>query len=230
MTEFARPDMLVDCDWLQGRLEAPGLRIVDCDVRDAYRRAHIPGAVSPTDNRFKDPDSPVFVMQPQQFAAAMAELGISDDTEVVAYDASGSLNSGRFWWALAYYGHTNVHILDGGWNLWLKQGRAVSMEVPKVQAGPFTPRPDESLRVSAEYIMEALARPDVVIWDVRTLGEYEGTASRGNKRTGHMPGAVHLEWTNNLQDDDMRCFKPPQDLREMLEARGITPEKEIITV
>jgi thiosulfate/3-mercaptopyruvate sulfurtransferase len=230
MNEFARPEMLVDCAWLEAHMSNANLRIVDCDTRDAYRRAHIPGAVCPRDNRFKNPDSSVFVMEPEQFAAAMAELGIGDETEVVAYDASGTLNSGRFWWALTYYGHDKVRILNGGWNLWLKEGRPISLAEPKVEARKFTPRPNEDIRATAEYVMEAMSRPDVVIWDVRTEGEWNGTASRGNKRQGHIPGAVHLEWTNNLTPDDVRSLKAPDELREMLSEQGITPEKEVITV
>lgn len=230
MSEFARPEMLVDGAWLAANVGDANLRIVDCDVRDAYRRAHIPGAVSPRDNRFKNPDSSVFVMEPEQFASAMAEIGVGDGSDVVAYDASGSLNAGRFWWAMTYYGHGKVHVLNGGWNLWLKEGRPVTIAEAKVEPAVFTPRPDESIRATAEYIMEAMSRPDVVIWDVRSDGEWEGTNNRGNKRGGHIPGAVHLEWTNNLTPDDVRCLKSPDELREMLSAQGITPEKEIITV
>ena len=227
---YARPEMLVDGDWLQAHLSDPNLRIVDCDLPDAHRRAHIPGAVVPKDNRFKDPDNPKFVMQPAQFAAAMAELGIGDETQVIAYDASGSLNAGRFWWCLAYYGNSNVRVLNGGWNLWLKQGRPMTMAEAKFSAGPFTPRADESMRASAEHIMSILERPDVVVLDVRSDGEWEGTNSRGNKRAGRMPGAVHIEWTNNMTPDDERCFKSPADLKAMLEAVGVTPDKEIVTV
>ena len=55
----------------------------------------------------------------------MAELGIGNDTEVIGYDASGGLYATRLWWCLAYYGHTRVRVLNGGWGLWLKEGRPV---------------------------------------------------------------------------------------------------------
>ena len=44
---YARPDLLVDTEWLDQHLDDPNLRIVDMDVPDAYRRAHIPGALNP---------------------------------------------------------------------------------------------------------------------------------------------------------------------------------------
>lgn len=230
MTGYARPELLVESDWLQSHLGDPGLRIVDCDSRDAYRRAHIPGAVCPQDNRFKNPQSPVYVMEPEQFAAAMSELGIGDDTEVILYDASGSLNAGRMWWCLAYYGHTKARVLNGGWNRWLKEGRPVTMAEVRPPAASFTPRPDESQIARLDYLLAALSRPDVIVLDVRSDGEWEGTNSRGNKRAGHIPGAVHIEWTNNVRADDERCFKSAEELKEMLEAAGVTPDKEVITV
>ena len=62
--------------------------------------------------------------------AVMEEMGIGDDTLVVAYDNSGSLYSTRFWWVLSYYGHTNVKVLDGGWKKWVDEGRPLSIDRP----------------------------------------------------------------------------------------------------
>lgn len=230
MTDYAHPEMLVDGDWLQAHLDDPNLRIVDCDPPDAYRRVHIPGAVNPTDNFFKNPDDRHFIMTPAQFAAEMARLGIDDDTEVVAYDA-GSTTAGRLGWCLNYYGHSKVRVLDGGWNLWLNQGRPLTMAEPKLAAdSSFTPRANDSMYATAEYIMSNRERQDVVVLDVRSDGEWDGSNTRGNKRSGHIPGAVHLEWINNLTADDERRYKSADELREMYAACGITPDKEIITL
>jgi thiosulfate/3-mercaptopyruvate sulfurtransferase len=203
---------------------------VDCDPPDAYRRVHIPGAVNPKDNFLKNPDDRRFIMTPEQFAAEMQRLGIGDGTDVVAYDA-GSTTAGRLWWCLNYYGHTRVRVLNGGWNLWLKQGRPVTMAIADATAsGPFTPRAEASLYATAEQIMAELEDPNVVVLDVRTDGEWDGTNTRGNKRTGHIPGAVHLEWVNNLTADDEKRWKSADELREMYAACGITPDKQIVTV
>jgi thiosulfate/3-mercaptopyruvate sulfurtransferase len=186
--------------------------------------------VNPKDNFLKNPDDRRFIMTPEQFAAEMARLGIGDDTDVVAYDAGGT-TAGRLWWCLNYYGHTRVRVLNGGWNTWLKQGRPVTMAEPRVQApGPFTPKVNESIYATAEYIMANLEKPGVVVLDVRSDGEWEGTNTRGNKRQGHMPGAVHLEWTHNLTPDDEKRWKSAEDLKSMFDAAGVTPDKEVITV
>lgn len=231
MADYARPDQLVDGAWLQAHLNDPNLRIVDCDVRDAYRRAHIPGAVCPADNYFKNPDDRRFIMQPAQFAQAMADLGIGDDTEVVTYDQA-STTAARLWWCLNYYGHAKVRVLNGGINQWLAEGRPVTIATTSPKASqPFTPKPaNDSIYATAEYIMGRLEKPGFVVLDVRSDGEWNGTNTRGNKRQGHMPGAVHLEWTNNLAADDLKRWKSADDLKAMFEAAGVTPDKEVVTV
>jgi thiosulfate/3-mercaptopyruvate sulfurtransferase len=231
MPDYARSDLLVDGGWLQEHLDDPNLRVVDCDVPDAYRRVHVPGAVNPKDNFFKDPDANRrFVMTPEQFQAEMARLGIGDETLVIAYDAGGT-TAGRLWWCLNYYGHSNVRVLNGGWNQWLSEGRPLTMAEPKPgPPGAFTPRTESSLLADAEHIIAVLDRPDVVVLDVRSDGEWDGTNMRGNKRQGHMPGAVHIEWTHNLTPDELRRFKSSEELKSMFESAGVTPDREVITV
>jgi thiosulfate/3-mercaptopyruvate sulfurtransferase len=229
MPDYARSDILVDGDWLHSKLNDPRIRIVDCDNRDAYRRAHIPGAAGVRDNYFKNPKDRRFILEPDQFAKEMSRLGIGDDTFVVAYDAFGTLYASRLWWCLNYYGHRDVRILNGGWNQWFLDGRPASIEEPHYGPATFTPRPDESFRASAEYVMESLNRPDVVILDVRSDEEWEARNDRGNKRAGHIPGAVHIEWLNNVTEDLVQSLKTADQLRSMFEAAGVSPDREIVT-
>ena len=70
---------------------------------------------------------------------------------------------------------------------------------------------------------------NVVFLDVRSDGEWDGTNSRGNSRSGRVPGSVHVEWLNFITDDKYHTIKSPSELRNILEAVGVTPEKEVIT-
>jgi thiosulfate/3-mercaptopyruvate sulfurtransferase len=134
------------------------------------------------------------------------------------------------WWCLRYYGHSRVRVLEGGWGLWLQQGRPVTMLVPDVTSATFMPRPDESLLATGDYVLAALSRPDVVIVDVRSDAEWTGEEARTNPRPGHIPGSVHLEWSNSIKQDGERRFKTEPELREMFASCGITPDKEVITL
>jgi thiosulfate/3-mercaptopyruvate sulfurtransferase len=230
VAEYGNPEMLVDGDWLEARLGDANLRIVDCDGAAAYRRAHIPGAVFSDKHPYKSAANHRVVMEPDEFAEAMSALGIGNDTEVVAYDSNGAVSSGRLWWCLNYFGHKRVRVLNGGWARWLVDGRPITMAESKPAASKFTPRVDESVLATSEYVLAAMSRPDVVILDVRSDGEWDGSEARGNPRGGHIPGAVHLENKLSMSADAAEAFKDPEALRQLFESCGITPDKEVITL
>ena len=225
---FAHPEYLVDVAWLDAHKSDANLAIVDTDVEPAYNRGHIPGAVLVPDNFEKDPDSGRrLIMNPQQFTAMCQNLGIGDDTLVIAYDNSQSLTAARLWWALNYYGHPNVKVLDGGWRRWISEGGTVSFDRPNPDTSvKFTPSTDDSIMVKVDELKAACSLEDAVLWDVRSDGEYSGAESRGNQRAGHLPGSVHLEWFN-VVDRDTHRLKPPEEIRRILNEKGITPDKAV---
>jgi thiosulfate/3-mercaptopyruvate sulfurtransferase len=77
-----------------------------------------------------------------------------------------------------------------------------------------------------DELKEKHANPDVVVWDVRSDGEWDGSGDRGNKHQGHVPGAVHLEWFHVI-DRETHRFKPPEEIRRILTENGITPDKTV---
>ncbi len=235
MTQSVNSDLLAETDWLTEHLDDPNIVIVDCDTLESYQRAHLPNAIClthpvlPEPKRYlKDPDNPTFILPPDKFAGVMSDLGIGDDSYVIAYDASRSLYSSRLWWCLNYYGHRGVKVLNGGWRKWLHAGRPISDIEHKPKSGAiFTPRPNPDIYASAESIMADMQRSDISLLDVRSDGEWTGENNRGNARGGHMPGAAHLEWVNYV--DDQGVFKSPDELAGMLSERGVIPDKEVIT-
>jgi thiosulfate/3-mercaptopyruvate sulfurtransferase len=227
---YARPELLVDAEWVDTHQKDPNVVIVDTDVEAGYLRGHIPGAALVPDNYEKDPDTGrVHIMSPGEFAAMCQGLGIGDDTLVIAYDNNQSLYAARLWWALNYYGHTNVKVLNGGWRSWVKESRAISFDRPRPPAKvKFTPRVNDSVMVKADELKANCSLDDVVVWDVRSDGEYDGSNSRGNQRVGHVPGAAHLEWFN-VMDRETQRFRPAGEIRRMLTEKGITPDKRVYT-
>ena len=226
---YTRPELLVDAAWVDAHKGDANVVIVDCEVEVAYARGHIPGAVFLPDNRVKVPDSgQVLLMEPEQFKAMCEGVGIGDDTLVITYDHSRSLSASRVWWALNTYGHTNVKVLNGGWRAWIANGGTVDFKRTTAKPATFTPKYDDSKLVKADELKQACEVGGSVIWDVRSEGEWDGSANRGNKRVGHIPGAVHLEWFN-LLDADTNEFKPAGEIRRILTEHGITPDKNVYT-
>ncbi|MCK9518913.1 MAG: sulfurtransferase [Dehalococcoidia bacterium] len=234
--DYAHPEYLAEPAWLADHLDDPNVRIIDCATLEAYRRAHIPGAVQlPTHYYIKGPptapgmDHGTFVMPADDFAALMGTLGVSNDTLVVAYDDNNALVASRLWWVLRYYGHDNAKVLNGGWHRWLTEERPVTFHATRLTPVPFDVEVRYDLMVDAEYLKQVYDTPGCQVLDARTDEEWAGTNDRGNKRAGHVPGAKHLEWVRFVTRDDRRTFLPAEEIERLLTEAGIERGKETIT-
>jgi len=228
--------VLVSTGWLDAHLSSPRVRVVD--VRGAvsppgsdpryrakrgdYDAGHVPGAVFVDWTRdivdLRDP-VPVQLAAPEPFAKAMGELGIGDDTLVVAYDDHDHVFAGRLAWALRYYGHEDVRVLDGGWSRWVAEGRKVSRDLPRPAPAHFTARPVAALRRTADEVSARLGRSDVLLLDARAPEQYEGTVSAA-RRGGHIPGARNVHYAR-LVDAKSGRFLPAAELARVLAESGV---------
>jgi thiosulfate/3-mercaptopyruvate sulfurtransferase len=238
---------LVTTDWLAEHLDDPGVRVVDIrgyvnktdlgegrqraeylGARGEYDEAHIPDAVYVDWTRdITDPDDPVPVQiaPPGRFAKLMGSLGIGDDTHVVVYDHTGGQFATRLWWALTYYGHDGVSVLDGGWRKWIAEGRPTTSEVPAPALAAFTPRSRPEWRKEAEDVLAASGRGGAFILDARDAGQYTGAVARGEGRPGRVPGARHLH-ADSLFDPESGTFRSDEELAEKLREAGVPEDKD----
>jgi thiosulfate/3-mercaptopyruvate sulfurtransferase len=152
--------------------------------------------------------------------------GVDASTPVVVYDDQSGMRAARAFWFLEYFGHQHVQVLDGGFGAWVTAGRPVTRDAahPPKSAWAGTPQP-ETLATWRD-VQARIGQPGTVILDTRSEAEYDGSLVRA-KRGGHIPGAVHVEWTRNLGPDG--AFKPAAELRAMYEQAGVTPDKEVVT-
>lgn len=235
---------LVTTEWLHAHLHDGRIRIVDIrghvlppteplphyfNHYDDYVKSHIPGAIF-VDwvHEITDPADPrhARIAPPERFAAVMRRCGVGDDTFVVAYDDAGSMFAARLWWALNYYGHSAVAVLDGGWGKWVAEGRPVTAEVPEIAPADFTPRPQPAWMRTGDQVMAALGSP-VRLVDVRSPQEFNGEQSRA-KRFGHIPGAANVPRTSLVAPDGTLLL--PEALRKTFAQAGIDARApEIVT-
>ena len=240
-------DPLVTTDWLEEHLDYPEVRIVDIrgyvkktdlgegrqraeysGAREEYDEAHVPGAVYMDWTRdITDPDNPVPVQiaPPERFAKLVGSLGIGDDTHVVVYDHVGGQFATRLWWALTYYGHDGVSVLDGGWKKWTAEGRPTTSAVPELEPATFTPRPRPEWRKEAKDVLAASERGGAVVLDARDEEQYTGAVARGEGRAGRVPGAAHLH-ADSLFDPEDGTFRPDEELTERLREAGVPEDKD----
>jgi thiosulfate/3-mercaptopyruvate sulfurtransferase len=152
--------------------------------------------------------------------------GVSPDRPVVVYDQTSGIRAARAFWFLEYLGHPSVQVLDGGFGAWVKAGKPVTTDCVAPTPGSWHGTPDASKLATWRDVFAQLAKPETAIIDTRSDAEYFGEAVRA-KRGGAVPGAVHIEWTNNLGPDG--AFKSKDALREMYASQGVTPDKEVMT-
>jgi thiosulfate/3-mercaptopyruvate sulfurtransferase len=197
--------------------------------RDGYRDGHIPGAVwIDLDGVLADVPSirggrhPM--PAPDVFAARLAAAGIGDTDTVVAYDDSGGMSAGRLVWLLRVVG-SPAALLDGGLAAWPGPLRTGEEERP---AASFSPRPwpHERLASIDEVSSMVAGRRRVVLVDARSPVRYRGDAEPVDPRPGHIPGAVNLPFTGNLDDEGR--FLPIEQLRDRFRSAGIEDGTEVV--
>src|SRR5215207_4503485 len=208
VTDSILPGTLVSPEWLAERLTHPRLQVVDIrgyvktedlgegrqhaeyvGAGDEYEREHIPGSVFvdwTTDIVDRDHEVKAQLAPADKFAEAMSRRGIGDETDVVVVDHTGGHYATRLWWALKYYGHDRVAVLDGGFNRWKALGLPLTDVVPEVRERTFTARERPSLRVEGEEVLDRIGGRQSVIVDAREPAQYTGTIRRGD-RGGHVP-------------------------------------------
>jgi thiosulfate/3-mercaptopyruvate sulfurtransferase len=243
------PGTLVSTDWLEDHLLEPSVRVVDIrgyvktvdagtgngkqistyvGAQDEYDEAHIPGAVFvdwTADITDPDDSVPAQIASPRRFKAAMEDRGIGDATDVVVVDHTGGHFATRLWWALNYYGHPAVAILDGGMTKWLGEGRPVTNEPPVVPEASFTPDANEPARYEADEVLDAISDPGITIVDARDANQYSGEVYRGSRR-GHIPGAINLSAKALFATDG--TWKSDDELREIVSNAGISGDEKVV--
>lgn len=213
---------LVSTEWLESNLNQDDLVVVDIrgyvnatqheggrqtaeyiGAPDEYQTAHIPGSVFIDWTKdIVDPSAEVAaqIAPPDVFRNAMESRGIGNDTHVISVDHAGGHFATRLWWALKYYGHDKVSVLDGGYRKWEREIRPLSTDIPTSQRASFTPAERPELRVTAQDVLEAISSGDRVIVDARDKETFRGEVYRGN-RAGHIPRARSVSAKSLFNDD-----------------------------
>jgi thiosulfate/3-mercaptopyruvate sulfurtransferase len=225
---------LVSTAWLEEHLADPDLRILEiCNVRDdkTYHEGHIPGAQWLFWKSACWHESDREFVTPAAMAKLFGGLGIGPQSTVVLYGDPVQYGSYAFW-AFTMAGHAKLRLLDGGRKKWIAEGRPLSRTVPRFAAVDYSaPAANAAMRVGRDNVRDHLREPQRLLLDVRSPEEYSGkrvseysfAVDHGAERTGRIPGAKHLYFRELLNDDD--SFKSPDELRHMLAAAGVAPEK-----
>lgn len=217
---------LIQADALRDRLG----EVVICDLRwsltepakgrRTYEDGHIPGAVfvdldrdlsAPPGENGRHPLPPI-----GDFSKTLGRLGVTPGDHVVAYDDSAGAIAARLWWMLRSIGHDRSQVLDGGYQAWVEAGHPVEHGSNTPTGAPDYPVPDSYGGVTT---LEDLSGRTVV--DARSPERYRGEFEPVDPKAGHIPGAINLPHSGNL--DAAGMFLSPDLLSNRFEGLGAAP-------
>jgi len=230
---YAKP-VLVTTDWLAEHLNDDGVVVAEVDENpDLYDEGHIAGAVKlHWRDDLQDPVERDLVDKPT-FERLLSERGIANDTTLVLYGDKNNWFAAYAYWYLKIYGHGDVRILDGGRQKWADEAREFTTETPQPQQADYKANErDESIRTYRDSVRAQIGEQSKALVDVRSPQEYAGDLiappgyeQEGAQRAGHIPTAASIPWATAVRDDG--TFKNADELRELYEGKGVTPEKEV---
>jgi thiosulfate/3-mercaptopyruvate sulfurtransferase len=234
---YVHPEVLVDTQWAEEHLKDPKVRIaeVDYDSKANYELGHIPGAVLfDWKNDINDPITRN-VLSKESCQNLLQNAGINNDTTLLLYGDFNNWFAAFAFWVLKYYGYKDVRLINGGRKKWLQEDRALTKDVPTYSKGNFAANePDSNIRVFLDEVKRAVSAPELKMVDVRSPKEFTGEIlappeypTEHAQRGGHIPGAVNIPWAQAVNDSD-GTFKNTDELKQLYESKGITPDKEII--
>ncbi|MBI4389054.1 MAG: sulfurtransferase [Nitrospinae bacterium] len=208
------------------------------DTRPAWRflLGHIPGAVNTGDWRdftVTIDGVPGMLNEDRDFLARKLQaLGIDYGKTIVVYgDAKDQWRTdGRFFWMFERLGFGRVGILDGGWDAWVESGGDTERgsggsPLPSALA-PQDIRFNDAALADQKWIFERLGSQSIAVIDNRTRKEFDGAILYGEKRGGHIPGAVHIDWREFFTSGGK--LKSREEAAALLDKYGVRPEQEAV--
>jgi thiosulfate/3-mercaptopyruvate sulfurtransferase len=234
---YVHPEVLVDTKWAEDHLKDSNVRIaeVDYDAKANYELGHIPGAVLfDWKNDINDPLTRN-VLTKEACQALLQNAGVNNDTTLLLYGDFNNWFAAFAFWVFKYYGYKDIRLINGGRKKWLQEDRALAKDVPSYPKGNFAAsQPDSKIRVFLDEVKRAVNAPGLEMIDVRSPKEFSGEIlappeypTEHAQRGGHIPGAVNIPWAQAVNDSD-GTFKKSEELKQLYESKGITPDKEII--
>jgi thiosulfate/3-mercaptopyruvate sulfurtransferase len=226
--QYTRETLLITAAELKNKVGSPNLCLIDVRPAEQFAEGHIAGALhfdlfglSLVDTS----DAPLKAFM-HMIHHVLELRGVTESKEVIFYEENSGMRAARGVWFMEYFGHPNTRMLDGGIQAWQGAGFPVTTETVAPKAATFKTSERREVLATADDVLQALKKKEFAILDTRSKGEYLGTHVRA-ARGGAIPGAIHIEWTDNL--DPSGKFKSDAELQKMYKDAGLTPGKEILS-
>lgn len=223
--------LLIEAEDLVPFLGHEKLRIVDLSRNSVYEQLHLPHALQlkPSMLLRQDEHTSGLLPEPEALQDLIQYLNISPEHHVVAYDDEGGAWAGRLIWNLHCLGFENTSLLNGGIHAWLAAGFPTTSEIePLTPVSALVPIIEKNqYRIQYDELLEKCQNQSVQLWDCRTTDEYTGLRLAA-RRGGHIPGALHFEWSTALNRENHLKLHPLERTRQRLEQLGFNLNEPVV--
>ena len=234
MADYANKDVLVETDWLEAHLDDENVAIVEVDEdTQAYDKGHIPNAIALNwETELHDPLRRDFISR-EDLAELLGQRGVSSNDTIVLYSGNNNWFAAYAYWLFKYRGIDNVKLLNGGRKKWELESRLLTQDAPSRSATTFELGEEKpEYRIFRDDVLRRAQEGGAWV-DVRSPEEYRGELlapphlpQEQAQVPGHIPGAANITWSKTVRDDG--SFKSADELKELYENEGITPDKEVV--
>ena len=222
---------LVSTQWLAKNLDNNKIVLIDMSDSLQYQRFHIPAAIHLPYSYLNQSKQRVSLsIGSREIIKLLGQIGISQDSHVVAYDDTGGLHATRLLWELEQLGHPKMSLLNGGQVKWIREGRTISFQ---------TPTPSKAVKYIAKDINNARTatlnevapesrNKDIFLLDVRSPEEYRGHPTQ--PRSGHIPGARFWQWDQALDIENGFVLYDASTLKKEMKQIGLSDQEQPVIV
>ena len=235
MAEYAKPEALVETDWLEANANDPGIRVIEVDEdTEAYDKGHIEGAVGWNWTTDLHADVGRDYVDQAGLSDLLSKAGVGPDTTVILYGGNNNWFAAYAYWLLKVRGVDNVKLLNGGRKKWELESRSLTQDVPSHSATALSLSGSErsDIRALRDEVLSKVGGSTGFV-DVRAPEEFRGEKLAPDhlpqeqaQVPGHIAGAANVPWAKAANEDG--TFKSADELKALYEAEGITAEREII--
>lgn len=165
---------------------------------------------------------------PDDLEGRLGELGITKDKEIIVFadTLDGWGDDARLVWEFLAAGFEDVKMIDGGYAAAKAAGAETQLFASGSEPGEVTVDSIDNTHVMTTEELQA-NYDEYTIVDVRTDEEYNGAILYNEAQGGHLPGAIHVRYTDLFQEDG--TLKPNSELAEMFESAGVDKEDKVVT-
>jgi thiosulfate/3-mercaptopyruvate sulfurtransferase len=215
---------IVSVQWLKENLNNKRLVILDIRSKEEYDKGHIKGAINLPGKKYLFTPKTKLMPRLNTLRKTFSNVGIDNDSLVVAYYNEDYFLSARLVWILEVLGHKNVGMLEYSYGDFIKNNFQIETQATTANKKSFIPMIDSQQIQTKLTTLLSIGKKTII--DGRAKDQYLGLDSK-SKRYGHIPSAKNYACSANYSKTKVGTkIKSFDKLKDIY--KDIPKDKEVI--